>query len=101
MVQTPKELEQGLMFRKSMPLKSGMLFIFPNEQVRYFWMKNTLIPLDMIFMNSHKKIISIVYQAIPQTTDFRGTDQASQYVLEINAGQAKKTNLKIGSQARW
>src|SRR3989338_6592114 len=93
--QTPFQLEQGLMFRKSMPAKSGMLFIFPDEQVRYFWMKNTEIPLDMIFLDSSQKIIGIVYNAKPKTLDLQSVYKPSKYVLEINAGQAKKTNLKI------
>lgn len=100
-VQSQAQLEQGLMFRKSMPLKSGMLFIFPDEQVRYFWMKNTLIPLDMIFLDSKKKIVGIVYNAAPETRDLRYVDKPSKYVLEVNSGQAKKTNLKTGLRASW
>ncbi|MEI6791317.1 MAG: DUF192 domain-containing protein, partial [Myxococcaceae bacterium] len=78
-VQSQVQLEQGLMFRKSMPLKSGMLFIFPDEQVRYFWMKNTLIPLDMIFLDSKKKIVGIVSNATPETLDLRYVDKPSKY----------------------
>ncbi|MEI6805346.1 MAG: DUF192 domain-containing protein [Myxococcaceae bacterium] len=100
-VQKPAELEKGLMFRKSMPENAGMLFIFPSEKIQTFWMKNTLIPLDMVFMDSQKKIVGIVYNATPQTLDLRSVDKPSQYVLEINAGQALMNHLQIGSQANW
>lgn len=99
--QTPQALEKGLMDRKSLPSDSGMLFIFPDEQIRTFWMKNTLIPLDMIFMDSKKQIVGIVYNATPQTLTIRSVNKPSQYVLEVNAGQALMNNLKIGSQASW
>ncbi len=89
------------MFRPSMPENSGMLFIFPDEQIRTFWMKNTLISLDMVFMDSNKKIVGIIYNATPQTLDLRSVDKPAQYVLEINAGQALMNNLKIGAQAKW
>lgn len=99
--QTRAQLEQGLMNRKSLPQDSGMLFIFPDEQIRTFWMKNTLIPLDMVFMDSKKAIIGIVYNAVPQTLDIRSVNKPTQYVLEINAGQALMNNLKIGATAKW
>jgi uncharacterized membrane protein (UPF0127 family) len=98
---TPAQLAQGLMNRKSLSQDSGMLFIFPNEQIQTFWMKDTLIPLDMIFMNAQKKIVGIVYNATPGTLDIRSVDKPSQYVLEINAGQAFMNNLKIGVTATW
>lgn len=100
-VQKQADLEKGLMFRPSMPENSGMLFIFPDEQIRTFWMKNTLISLDMVFMDSNKKIVGIIYNATPQTLDLRSVDKPAQYVLEINAGQALMNNLKIGAQAKW
>lgn len=89
------------MNRKSLSQNSGMLFIFPDEQIRTFWMKNTLIPLDMIFMNTKKIIVGIVYNAVPQTLDLRRVDTPAQYVLEVNAGQALMNNLKVGTKASW
>lgn len=99
--QTPAQLSRGLMNRKSLSQDSGMLFIFPDEQIRTFWMKDTLIPLDMIFMDKQKKIVGIVYNATPQTLDVRSVNKPAQYVLEINAGQALMNNLKIGALAKW
>lgn len=99
--QTPFQLEQGLMFRKSLPKKSGMLFVFPESKIQYFWMKNTLIPLDMIFMDSNKKIVGILHYLKPKTLKLRSIYKPSKYVLEINAGEAKKFNLKKGEQAIW
>ena len=101
MAKTPDQLAKGLMNRKSLSQDSGMLFIFPNEQIRTFWMKDTLIPLDMIFLDKQKKIVGIVYNAIPQTLDIKTVDKPAQYVLEINAGQALMNNLKIGATAKW
>lgn len=89
------------MNRKTLSQDSGMLFIFPKEQIQTFWMKDTLIPLDMIFMDKQKKIVGIVYNATPKTEDKRSIDKPSQYVLEVNAGQALMNNLKIGAVAKW
>ncbi len=98
---TPAELDKGLMNRKSLRPNAGMLFIFPDQQMRAFWMKDTLIPLDMIFMDAAKKIVGIVHGATPKSLDPRAVDAPAQYVLEINGGLAKQKGLKIGQQAAW
>ncbi len=78
-----------------------MLFIFENEKNRSFWMKNTLIPLDIIFMNSKKKIVGIVRNAKPQSLDLLSVAAPSQYVLEINAGEADQAGLNVNHQASF
>jgi uncharacterized protein len=99
LARTPVQWERGLMFRKSLPADSGMLFIFPNEALRSFWMKNTLIPLDMIFISSDNKIVDIKNNFSPCTAEpcpvYQSTAPA-QYVLEVNAGITQDKRIKIG-----
>ena len=91
---TQEQKQQGLMFRRFMPENRGMIFIFNEEEERSFWMKNTLIPLDIIFIDENYKITSI-QTAQPCINDPCQTYQASaRYVIELNAGVAKKIGLK-------
>lgn len=94
----PQEHTIGLMHRASLDKDAGMLFIFDDEQVRTFWMKNTKIPLDMIFISEDKKIIDI-QEAEPCTEDpctFYTSKEKAQYVLEVNRGYTKTKNIKRG-----
>ena len=91
--------ERGLMFRTHMANDHGMLFVFPDAQTRYFWMKNTLIPLDILFFDSHKRLINVSADTPPcKTTSCPtyGSAAPAQYVLELNAGMAAKLGLKAG-----
>lgn len=93
------QLTKGLMFRKSLDEDKGMLFIFPNEAVRSFWMKNTKIPLDIIFISKDKKIMDIKENFLPCQQTFCPSYKSSspaKYVLEINAGLAQKNKIQIG-----
>jgi len=91
----------GLMFRRELAPESGMLFVFDDEAPRSFWMKNTLIPLDMIFFNKNKEIVEITKNVQPCETEecpkIRPTEKAK-YVLEINANIADQISLKIGDK---
>ncbi len=98
---TAARQEQGLMNRKMLAKGSGMLFIFSDEQNRSFWMKNTLIPLDIIFMNSKKKIVGIIRNAKPQSLELLSVAAPSQYVLEVNAGEADQAGLNVNHQASF
>ncbi len=95
----PYSWGKGLMFRDSLPKDSGMLFIFPNEDKRSFWMKNTLIPLDMIFITADKKIVTIQKNATPCKTllcpQYASTEKAM-YVLEVNGGFADAHGVREG-----
>ena len=96
---SPEEQAQGLMYRTSLPLNHGMLFIFPDERQLSFWMKNTFIPLDMIFMNRNFEVITIVKQAIPKTeTPLRSVFPAK-YVLEISGGLTDQYHIVPGERA--
>lgn len=86
----------GLMFRKSMPRNAGMLFLFEREEPRAFWMKNTLIPLDMIFVRSDGSIVNIAEKAIPHDETPVPSTGPAIAVLEINGGRAAELGLKAG-----
>lgn len=91
-----RERARGLMFRKAMPQDAGMLFVYDKAQPVSFWMKNTLIPLDMIFTDPRGVIVLVHENAIPhdETPIFGG--EAIFSVLELNAGVSKGKNIKIG-----
>jgi hypothetical protein len=98
---TAAEQQKGLMFRNSMGREEGMLFIFEKEGSRSFWMKNTIIPLDMIWIDKDKKVSYIAAGVQPCKSDhcplISPLDPA-QYVLEVNAGEAERIGLKIGDE---
>lgn len=90
------ERETGLMYRRSMEEDQGMLFIFDNEEPRGFYMKNTYIPLDLIFLDSNRRVVSIYPNAQPESMETIRSEQPAQYVLEINAGLAEHWDLQPG-----
>ncbi len=93
-------IAKGLMFRQNLAENEAMLFILPYEGSHSFWMKNTLIPLDIVWLNKDKKVVDIAKDAQPCSSNecpsYRN-QQPAQYVLEINAGQAEKISLETGS----
>jgi uncharacterized membrane protein (UPF0127 family) len=97
---TPEQRNVGLMNRASMPISSGMLFIFERPQTLSFWMRNTLIPLDMLFIDAAGVVQHIHHQAVPlDETSILGGDNLTS-VLEINGGLAKKLGIIEGSELR-
>lgn len=97
---TPQERSRGLMFRESLPRRSGMLFVFDPPQRVAFWMKNTLIPLDMIFLDKTGTVTRVHEGAIPgNLTPVEGGDSVFA-VLEINAGLASRYSIKPGTVMR-
>ncbi|MEP2784078.1 MAG: DUF192 domain-containing protein [Pseudoruegeria sp.] len=95
---TGSERAQGLMFRESMSVSSGMLFVYERPQSVAFWMKNTLIPLDMIFMDSNGTVTAIHENAIPgDLTPIPGGDGVL-LVLEINGGLIRDMGISVGSE---
>ena len=94
----PYQLAKGLMFRKSLNENNGMLFIFNDEKNRTFWMKNTKIPLDIIFISKDKKIVDIKENFLPCSNiscpSYTST-QSAKYILEINAGLVEKNKIQI------
>ncbi|MFH1894615.1 MAG: DUF192 domain-containing protein [Patescibacteria group bacterium] len=101
LAQTQEEIELGLMYKESLAQNRGMLFIFKTRGVYNFWMKNTKIPLDIIWINNKKEVIFIKNSAQPCGRDFCPLIEPgaeANYVLEVNAGLAEKIRLKAGSQ---
>ncbi len=98
LAQSLEELSIGLMFRESLGPKRGMLFIFQNDEMRTFWMQNTKIPLDMIFIDSGFKVVNIHYDAHPMDTTTISSQVPARYVLEINAGKAGLCNIRVGTR---
>jgi hypothetical protein len=96
-----EERMQGLMYRYSMAENQGMLFIFPNEEPRSFWMKNTYIPLDIIYLDSKKEIVSIQKYTQPKSTYSLPSEKAAMYVLEVVAGYTDKYNVKPGDRVEF
>ncbi|MBC8132707.1 MAG: DUF192 domain-containing protein [Deltaproteobacteria bacterium] len=93
--------ERGLMYRNHMDADSGMLFVFEREAPLTFWMKNTLIPLDIIFIGSDRRIVGIVENATPETETPRRVDGVSRYVLEIGGGLSRKLGVTPGSTVEF
>ena len=94
---------QGLMFRESLAPGKGMIFIFPEEGVHTFWMKNTVIPLDMIWIDEGLEIVHIERDVPPCTGDpcpSYGPSEPVLYVLEIGAGEAERYGLETGDRVR-
>ena len=73
-----------------------MLFVWPKEDFRYFWMKNTKMPLDLIFINSNFKIVEIYFDAVPFSKRIIKSKKKAQYVLELNAGRLKNLGFDLG-----
>ncbi|HKX12881.1 MAG TPA: DUF192 domain-containing protein [bacterium] len=92
----PTERSQGLMWRQELGKDRGMLFVFPQDTQGPFWMKNTLIPLDIIFISADKKIVSIAERATPQTTTPREPAGPYRYVLEIEGGRGDELGIQAG-----
>jgi uncharacterized membrane protein (UPF0127 family) len=98
---SPEQQEQGLMFRESLPEKTGMLFVFPETAPHHFWMKNTMIPLDMIWMDKTGKVLFIAADTPPCKADpckTYGPDFPAKSVLEIAGGMAKREGVTVGAK---
>jgi len=90
---------KGLMFRKSLPVSDGMLFVFDNEDYHSFWMMNMSFPIDIIFINKDKKVVDIVKNAQLcklNCSSYKPKEKAM-YVLEVNANFTEKYKIRIGS----
>jgi uncharacterized membrane protein (UPF0127 family) len=91
-----EERNQGLMDVTSMPQSSGMLFIFPDAQPRSFWMANTPLPLDIIFVDADQTIINIHHQTKPYSQEQYASDQPAMFVVETNGGFCQSHDIREG-----
>jgi uncharacterized protein len=98
---TPEDQAQGLMFRESLPERFGMLFVFGETAPHHFWMKNTMIPLDMIWLDVAGTVVFISADTPPCKADpcpTYGPDSTAKMVLEIAGGKAKAEGVTAGSK---
>jgi uncharacterized membrane protein (UPF0127 family) len=95
------ERARGLMYREKLDEDAGMLFLFPVAEDHGFWMKNTLIPLDMLFIGEDGRIVGIVEKAAPHSTNPRSVGAPSQFVLEVNGGWCARHGVKKGDRVRF
>jgi|GEM_PF-177351 len=91
----------GMMFRKEMEEEQGMFFIFPVQEVRSFWMRNTYVPLDMIFVNRDNEIVTIQKNTAPLTENSCFSARPAVYVVEVNAGFADRHGVSVGDRISW
>ncbi len=98
---TEREREVGLMYRRSMPRDHGMLFTFPSEQPVSMWMKNTYIPLDMVFVSRKGRVTSVARDAVPMSEKIIPSGPPAFAVIELNAGAARAIGLDVGDQVRY
>ncbi|WP_411895896.1 DUF192 domain-containing protein [Winogradskyella sp. A2] len=95
------ETQTGLMYRTELGINQGMLFIFPDVSLRSFYMKNTKIPLDIIYINDEKTIVSFQKNAKPLDETSLPSDAPAKYVLEINGGLSDQWKLEIGDKIEF
>jgi uncharacterized protein len=97
-VSTPEAVTRGLMYRTELPDGHGMLFVFREEKDQRFWMKNTLIPLDMIFIGADQVIVGIHPNAVPLSTATVGVGRPSRWVLEVPGGWSARSGVASGDR---
>lgn len=93
-----RQHEQGLMYRQSMAADAGMLFTYPQEVTVRMWMKNTILPLDMVFIKTDGTIGAIRERAVPQSLEIIPSGGPIKYVLELNGGTATRLGIKVGDK---
>lgn len=98
---TPATRATGLMFRRELAPERGMVFVFPSEDYHTFYMKNTYIPLDMIFISSDLKVVGVIENARPLTLDIRSVDRPSLFVVEVRAFSASSKGIGPGTLVRF
>lgn len=100
-VDTPQERSRGLMFREHLDQDSGMFFVFERQDILAFWMKNTLIPLDMLFIDENFEIVEIKKSVPPcfeEPCPNYPTKKPAKYVLEVNEGFVERNNIKVSDK---
>jgi hypothetical protein len=98
LVQTPEEMARGLMNRPSLPADAGMLFNFGQDRPVTMWMKNTLIPLDMLFVGADGVIAGIAERTVPMSLEVIPSPGPVRAVLEVNGGTSDRLKIKVGDR---
>jgi hypothetical protein len=100
-VQSPGLVQKGLMYRKYMAPDAGMLFLMGDVDDHHFWMQNTLIPLDIMFITADLQVAGILENMKPLDTTSKGVGKPSLYVLEVNGGYSKVNGIAAGTKVRF
>ena len=98
LAETEAQRRHGLMFTPYLPERHGVLFVFDTDAPRQFWMKNTQIPLDMLFFTSDGRLVNIVHSATPFSLTARNSAGPARYVLELNGGVAAEIGVQADAQ---
>ena len=98
---TPQEQARGLMFRTEMGPDEGMLFPYDPPRVLSFWMKNTVLSLDLIFIGPDRRVINVAANAVPYSEASIASDAPAIATLELNAGRAKELGIVAGARVDW
>ena len=98
---TPEQQKRGLMYIRELPASTGMLFVYREDDYHSMWMKNTYIPLDMIFARSDGTVSSIIADTVPLTLKTQAAMEPVRYVLELNAGTARRLAIGTASRLLW
>ena len=96
-----EQQRRGLMFVRHLPERTGMLFVYEDAGVRSMWMKNTYIPLDIVFARADGTVSSVIHDAEPLSLNSLRAVEPVSYVLELNAGVARRFKIGAGSQLLW
>lgn len=99
--ETPEEVQTGLMYRKTLEPNAGMIFFMGTEAIHSFWMKNTYISLDILFIDKNKTIVFVAENTTPLSTRAIIPSEPSLYVLEANGGFVKKNGIGIGDSVEF
>jgi uncharacterized membrane protein (UPF0127 family) len=95
---SPAAIARGLMYRTAMAQDSGMLFVFESDANRYFWMKDTLIPLDLIYLSGDGRVVGVRENAVPRSTRAIRPPGPCRYVLEVSGGQCRRQGIGAGDR---
>ena len=101
LAQDDSRRQLGLMYRDKLAENQGMLFIFDGDEARAFWMKNTVLSLDMIFVNSKDEIVTIHKNTTPYSEQSYASSKPAQFVVEVNAGYTDKHKISVGDRIVW
>ena len=98
LAETPQQQGQGLMYRRSLPAEAGMLFLYRPTRPVSMWMKNTLIPLDMLFIAEDGEVVKVVERTVPLSLETISSDRPVRGVLELNGGTANRLGIRPGDR---
>ena len=98
---TPDKIQKGLMFLRKLPSDAGALFVMPTTEKHSFWMKNTYVSLDVIFLDDQNDVVGFVENTTPLSLSSVAVNHDSKYIIEIKAGYVKKKNLQVGYHVKF